>query len=77
MREITIINILIHMEIIDMVLTRFSGLITVIEIMAAIEAGIPDMAGIMTMTVFMEAMKTAGIMVLAAGAIMAAGIDKT
>ncbi|MDD2659530.1 MAG: hypothetical protein PHY54_07605 [Methylococcales bacterium] len=67
-----IINILTHMGIIDTVIIRFSGLITVTEIMAAIEADIPVMVGIMAITVFMGALA-----VIVAEVILAATIDKT
>lgn len=67
------------MGIMATVFTRFLGLVTVIEIMAAIGAGILLMGGIVDMAAIEEATETAGTMamaVIAAGAIMAASIDK-
>ncbi len=72
LQDMPIINILTHMGIIDTVIIRFSGLITVTEIMAAIEADIPVMVGIMAITVFMGALA-----VIVAEVILAATIDKT
>lgn len=63
-QDITIINTPLIMGIMATVFTRFLGLVTVIEIMAAIGAGILLMGGIVDMAA------------IAAGAIMAASIDK-
>ena len=78
-QDITIINTPLIMGIMATVFTRFLGLVTVIEIMAAIGGGILLMGGIVDMAAIEEATETAGTMamaVIAAGAIMAASIDK-
>ena len=76
---ITIINTPIIMGILATVITRFLGLATVTKIMAAIGAGILLTGGIVDMTVIEDGMEKVGTMamaVIAAGAIMAASIDK-
>ena len=66
------------MGIMVIVITRVLALITVTEIMAAIEAGILLMGGIMDMAAIEEGTETTGTvdMAVIAAAIMAASIDK-
>jgi hypothetical protein len=66
------------MGIMATVITRVLALITVTEIMAAIEAGILLIGGIMDMSAIEEGTETTGTvdMAVIAAAIMAASIDK-
>ncbi|MGR8999200.1 MAG: hypothetical protein ACU88J_09155 [Gammaproteobacteria bacterium] len=78
-QDIAITNIHTITGIMATVFIRFLGLATATKIMAAIEAVILLIVGIMDMAAIEEGMETAGIKamaVIAAGAIVAASIDK-
>ena len=68
-QDITITNIPTIMGIMVTVITLFLGLVTVTEIMAAIEAGILLMGGIMDLAAIEEGTDTTGIMGMAAASI--------
>lgn len=77
-QDITITNTPTIMGIMATVITRVLALVTVTEIMAAIEAGILLMGGIMDMAAIEEGTETTGTvdMAVIAAAIMAVFIDE-
>lgn len=77
-QDITITNTPTIMGIMATVITRFWALVTVTEVMAAIEAGILLMGGIMDMAAIGEGTETTGTvdMAVITAAIRAASIDK-